>query len=116
MLHHVRLELARCHDFPNGNSDRGYELTLPLTKEGRLDAEDWLHHRDQCRFRRFWDGDENAGAVKHDRRGWRLVFENQMEDDEVIFRGDHHRFAPGEYISVNDPDGAMRTFRVAQIG
>jgi hypothetical protein len=110
------LELARCHDFPNGNSDRGYELTLPLTNEGRLDAEGWLQHRDECRFRRFWNGQENGGAVKHDRGGWRLVFENHLEDDEVIFRGDHHRFAPGEYISVNEPDGTMRTFCVAQIG
>lgn len=115
MLQHVRLELARCHDFPEGSPDRGYELTLPLTKDGHLNAEEWLQHRDQMRFRRFWDGNDDTGYVKHDHHRWRLAFENQADEDEVIFRGEGHRFALGEYISVTEQDGAIRTFRVVRI-
>lgn len=115
MIRHVRLELARCHDFPEGSPERGYQLSLPLTKDGYLDADGWLEHRDQMGFHRFWDGNDDHGQVRHSRRGWNLEFTDGSDEEEVIFRGDQHRFAEGEYISIKERDGIMRTFQVAEV-
>ncbi len=70
MIKHVRLELARCHEFPDGSDHHGYELALPLTADGYLDREAWLKQRDDVGFRRFWGDDEESGVLKHARRGW----------------------------------------------
>jgi hypothetical protein len=125
MIRHVRLEVARCHEFPEGSREHGYELALPLTADGRLDRESWLTHRDSVGFRRFWDDEEERGVLKHARRGWTLSFAPGSfapgsfapgtDDDEVIFKGDEHRFAEGEYVSIKERDGITRTFRVASV-
>lgn len=115
MIRHVRLEMARGHEFPEGSSDHGYELSLPLTADGRLDRETWLKHRDSVDFRRFWGGEDERGQLKHGRRGWTLAFAPGTDDDEVIFKGDEHRFADGEYVSIKERDGVTRTFRVAAV-
>lgn len=115
MIRQVRLELARCHEFPEGSSDHGYELSLPLTSAGRLDRHAWLKHRQAMGFRRFWNGEEQRGQLKHGRRGWMLAFDPGNDDDEIIFKGDEHRFAEGEYVSVKERDGVTRTFRVAAV-
>jgi len=115
MIRQVRLELARCHEFPDGSSDHGYELALPLMAGGRLDRETWLAHRDSVGFRRFWGGDEERGEIKHARRGWSLAFASGTDDDEIIFKGDEHRFAEGEYVSIKERDGVTRTFRVVTV-
>jgi hypothetical protein len=115
MIRQVRLELARCHDFPMGSSDRGYELSLPLTAEGRLDRDTWLKHHDPVGFRRFWGGEVARGQLRHGRRGWTLAFDPGTDDDELIFRGDEHRFVEGDYVSINERDGVTRTFRVVSV-
>lgn len=115
MMRQVRLELARCHEFPDGSGAHGYELSLPLTRSGRLDRDGWLKHREAAGFRRFWAGEEERGRLRHDRRGWTLAFEPGNNDDEVIFKGDEHRFSEGEYVSIKERDGVTRTFHVAAI-
>jgi hypothetical protein len=113
----VRLEMARCREFPDGSSTHGYELDLPLTPAGKLDRDFWLKHRQDAAFRRFWGDEEERGLLRHGRKGWALSFEPHREDDrdEMIFKGDQHRFAPGEYISITERDGATRTFRIAAV-
>jgi hypothetical protein len=37
------------------------------------------------------------------------------EDDEPGYRFDKHRFAPGEYVSLKEHDGEMRTFRIVSV-
>jgi len=116
MLRKIRLEVARCHDFPEGSASHGYELTLPLTKEARLDHDDWLKHRGESRFRRFWGNEEEAtGRLGHSRGGWRLEFEDGSGEAEVIFKAETHRFLPGEYVSIKERDGVSRTFRIASV-
>lgn len=115
MIRHVRLELARCHEFPEGSRDHGYELFAPLTPDGRLDRNQWLKHREEAGFRRFWGGEEELGHLRHGRQGWTLAFE-PGSGDEVIFKGDEHRLAEGEYVSITERDGITRTFRVAAVG
>ena len=115
MIRQVRLELARCHEFPEGSKDHGYELSLPLTRDGHLDRDNWLKHRDAADFRRFWAGDEERGQLHHGRQGWLLSFAPGTDGDEVIFKGDEHRFAEGEYVSIRERDGVTRTFRVTSV-
>jgi hypothetical protein len=115
MLRKVRLELARSHEYPEGSPEHGYELDVPLTYRGKLDHEFWLKHRDAASFRRFWGEEEKRGELRHDRRGWIFSFAPESTEDEVIFRGDEHRFAVGEYLSIKEHDGITRTFRVASV-
>jgi hypothetical protein len=116
MLRKVRLELARCHDFPEGSGRHGYELALPLTVAGKLDRKGFDKDGQRAGFRRFWgDEEQREGVVVHHRAGWRLSFAGGDGADEVIFRGDDHRFAVGDYVSIKELDGETRTFRVAAV-
>jgi hypothetical protein len=117
MMQTVRLEMARCHEFAEGSSAHGYELHLPLTPSGKLDRDFWLNHREGGGFRRFWGDEEERGLLRHGRKGWALSFEPHREDDqdEMIFKGDQHRFIAGEYISITERDGVTRTFRIAAV-
>jgi hypothetical protein len=112
MIRHVRLELARCHEFPEGSNAHGYELSLPLTEAGHLDHDAWSKHPRDFHFSRFWGDEEARGRLHHNRRGWALAV---GPDDEVIFKGDDHRFAAGDYVSINENDGVTRTFRVVEV-
>lgn len=113
MMRIVRLELARCHEFPEGSSTHGYEFHVPLTAAGKLDRVGLHRHREEATFRRFWGADEEQGHIRHGHRGWVLAFGGNGEADETLFKGDQHRFAPGEYVSIEERDGQTRTFRVA---
>jgi hypothetical protein len=50
MMRRVRLELARCHEFPEGSTAHGYALHVPLTAAGKLDRESWPAHRAESVF------------------------------------------------------------------
>jgi hypothetical protein len=109
--------MAHCHEFPDGSSTDGYELHLPLTLAGKLDRDFWLKHRQGGGFHRFWGDIEDRGLLRHGRKGWALSFEPHREDDrdEMIFKGDQHRFVTGEYVSITERDGVTGTFRVAAV-
>ncbi len=113
----IRLELARSHEFPEGNRDRGYEFQAPLTAEGHIDVE--LFHREQarCKVRRFWPGeDDKVGTLHHTRhRTWAFSYAPGEEDDEAFYRLDNHVFRIGEYVTIHEPDGRDYTFRVATV-
>ncbi|MDJ0610305.1 MAG: hypothetical protein QNJ67_15115 [Kiloniellales bacterium] len=115
----IRLTLARDHDFPQGSDRHGYEFVAPLTDDGHIDAEAWRQHRDACRVRRFWAGeDEEIGHLVHTRgRSWAFHYDisGDVDDDEAGFKFDSHQFLPGEYVSITEHDGRLRTFRIAHI-
>jgi len=118
----IVLHLARSKEHPEGSARHGYELVVPLTEDGRIDAHAWQSHRDNCRVRRFWNGEPDAmGKVVHRAggdRGARWVFDYDSStefDDEAGYRLSDHVFAPGEYISIRDEDEEMHTFRVVSV-
>lgn len=111
----VKLELARCHEFPEGSRVHGYELHVPLGRDGRLNLDELHSHHSEAGFRRFWGGDDAYGTVKHGHRGWVLSFHPGTDDDEVIFKGDEHRLIAGEYVSIRERDGVTRTFHVVSV-
>lgn len=116
-LKRIRLELARDHDFPDGSRERGYELIAPIDDSDHLAANEWREQREKCRVRRFWAGEEEHGKLVHRPGGtWAIDYDpRSTADDEPGFRFDKHRFAPGEYVSLKEHDGVMRTFRVVSV-
>jgi hypothetical protein len=116
-LKKVRLELARSIEFPDGSSARGYEFTASLTADGHLDAVEWRRERDQCRVRRFWQNEpDEEGFFAHRGSGWRFDYDrHRRDDDEPLFKLDRHVIRQGEYLSVTEHDGVLRTFRVVNV-
>ena len=119
LLRRVRLELARDHDFPDGSSERGYDFIAPLDGKGHLVAGAWKALRERCRVRRFWPGErEEVGHLVHKPGGaWAFHYDihGDPSHDETGFHLDTHIFKPGEYVSVKEQDGVMRTFRVISV-
>ena len=65
-LKSIRLQLARSKQHPEGSQNHGYQFVAPLDAEGHIDPEAWKAHRDQCRVRRFWQGEEDqTGRLVH---------------------------------------------------
>lgn len=118
-LKHIRLELARDHDFPNGSNKRGYEFSAPLNEEGHILEKDWKNHRDECRVYRFWDDQdtETGHLVRKPGGKWAFHYDihGDEDDDETGYRFGDHAFAPGEYVSIKEHDDTMRTFRVISV-
>jgi hypothetical protein len=117
----IRLHLARSKEYPAGSSQHGYNLVAPLDAQGRIDAELWKEHRDSCRVRRFWQGeDDQIGFLVHKpggREHARWVFDydrSSDDDDEAGYRFGAHVFAPGEYLTLRSEDGD-HTFRVVSV-
>ena len=114
----VRLELARDKDFPNGSRTHGYEFAAPLTDDGHLDAAEWRVSRARCRVKRFWEGEPSEMGLLMHRPGGSWLFDyntSSHDDDEKGFKFSTHTFVPGEYVSVREHDGVLRTFRVAAV-
>ena len=120
-LKRIRLNLARSKEFPSGSAQHGYEFVAPLDAKGHIDQELWRAHRDHCRIRRFWQGeDDRIGRLVHRPGGseharWMFDYEaKRADDDEAGYRFAAHIFAPGEYVTINDQDQA-HTFQVVSV-
>jgi hypothetical protein len=118
----IRLTLARSKDFPEGSMWHGYEFVAPLDAAGHIDAQLWAKHRDHCRVRRFWQGeDDEVGWLVHKPGGseharWVFDYDRTAEDDdEAGYRFGAHAFRLGEYVSIRDEDGEMHTFHVVSV-
>jgi hypothetical protein len=119
MLRRVRLELARDHEFPHGSSERGYDFIAPLDREGHIDLAAWRALRERCRVRRFWAHEpDEVGHIVHKQSGaWAFHYDIHGDPghDETGFRLASHSFVPGEYVSIAEQDGVLRTFRVMSV-
>ncbi|RFB76452.1 hypothetical protein DYH55_20135 [Methylovirgula sp. 4M-Z18] len=121
MLQHITLHLARCPEFPEGSSERGYEFVAPLNASAHLDVEEWKHNRAQCRVRRFWPGESDRhGRLVHLGGGqggtWAVRYGGQdSSEGETGVRLSTHCFAEGEYVSIRDDEGHAHTFKIARL-
>lgn len=116
-LHHVRLELARSKDFPNGSAHHGYEFVAPLDAAGHLSTDEWKANKAKCTVRRFalGEGDEH-GLLVDVGRGWHFDYDaSDTDDNEPLFKLDRHQIKQGEYLSITEHDGVMRTFKVVRV-
>jgi hypothetical protein len=118
-LSHIRLELARDHDFPEGSRERGYEFIAPLSDEGRILVPEWNVLRDRCHVRRFWSDqpDEIGHLIRKPGGSWAFHYDllGDPEDEETGYRFGDHKFLLGDYVSIKEHDGVLRTFQVVAI-
>jgi hypothetical protein len=122
VLKRIRLNLARSPGHPAGSDRDGYEFVAPLDTTGYIDQGLWRLHRDHCRVRRFWEGqNDEIGRLVHAPGGSehaRWVFdygECPIEEEEAGYRFGSHAFVPGAYVSIRDGHGDMHTFRVTSV-
>ena len=112
----ITLTLARDPEAPEGRADCGYEFVAPLSEDGHIDVAGWRKHRAQCRVRRFWSTeDDEQGHLIHNRgRAWDFHYDinGDADDDEPGYKFDDHVFQQGEYVSIREHGGMMRTFKV----
>ena len=112
----IRMELARDPEFPQGSRLHGYTLVAPLDNMDRIDAAEWKANREKCRVTRFWGSDEHevGHLVRKPGGAWAFHYDihGNEDDDETGYRFGDERFRPGEYVSIREQDGEMRTFRV----
>ncbi|WP_108881522.1 hypothetical protein [Anderseniella sp. Alg231-50] len=112
----IRMDLARDRDFPQGSRQHGYVLVAPLDNMDRIDAAEWKANREQCRVTRFWGDNEHeiGHLVRKPGGAWAFHYDihGNEDDDETGYRFGDERFRPGEYVSIREQDGEMRTFRV----
>jgi len=115
-LKHIRLELARTKDKPEGDPRCGYDFAAPLDAAGHFDAEAWKSDKARCTVRRFWAGTEDErGLLVHARGRWVFSYAVGDADDEPIFKFDRHAFVPGEYVTITEHDGVARPFKVVSV-
>ena len=115
-LHHIRLELAREPDHPHGNADDGYDLVLTLDKNARLDTAAIAAAPEATRVRRF-NGGQTLAVGQLTRAGdgrWILDLPGEDADAEG-FRLEDEQFVVGEYVSLAQPGGEMRPYRVTLV-
>jgi hypothetical protein len=112
----VRLVLAREKGHPDGERDEGYDLLVPLTKDGRLDPREWRTHQGVCRVRHFRArAEDRIGRLRRKPGGqWYFDYVEGERDDEIGFHLGDERFVPGEYVSIRS-DGVMHTYQVARV-
>lgn len=114
----IRLELAREPGRPEGDARIGYTVLAPLDKDGRIDVETARDHREDCRVIRFHTGrDPDEGYLRRRPGGswaFHYDFEDGAEDDDPAYRLGEHRFALGEYVTIQEDEGA-HTYRVARV-
>ncbi|HUO92071.1 MAG TPA: hypothetical protein VMU22_04075 [Rhizomicrobium sp.] len=113
-LNRIRLELARMSGFPAGSPWHGYEFVAPLTADGRVDHTAWNELKEMCHVTRFWgDEPDEHGRFVHAASGWCFKYSQGSEiKRESLFKLDRHRFTPGGYVTVTEPDGEQRAFRI----
>jgi hypothetical protein len=113
----IRLERARDHDHPDGDSRIAYIMIAPLDADARIDVETWRDHKEACRVvRKRPDGDDNLGHLVHGPNGsWRFHYDvSRTTSDESGYHFDGEKFEPGEYLSIGEADG-VNIYRVASV-
>ncbi|MDB5572238.1 MAG: hypothetical protein JWN93_3421 [Hyphomicrobiales bacterium] len=121
-MRRIRLEEARAKGAPAATGAGGYEFVAPLDEGGRIHLETWKKERALCFVHRL----ERGAVVEHGllvhRSGgaggstWAFDYApGTTDDEEQGYRFGSHAFTPGEYVSVRDEDGEMRTYRVATV-
>ncbi len=115
----VRLELARDHDHPVGSRLHGYDFIAPIDENGHISPDDWKRNRERCRVKRFCEGeaDEIGHIIRKPGGSWAFHYDihGSGDADEGGYRFNQHAFKPGEYVSIREHDGELRTFKVMSV-
>lgn len=118
----ITLREARSKGAPSGVSQTGYEFFAPLNEAHHIDLEAWKKERARCFVHRIEHGATvERGLLIHRAGGaggatWAFDYEaGTTDDEEQGYRFAAHAFQTGEYVSVRDADGELRTYRVETV-
>ena len=112
-LHHIRLELARGPEHPHGDPADGYDLVLTLDQNAMLDTAAVAVAPENTRVRRFRGTQTLAVGQLTRAEDGRWILDLPGEDaDAEGFRLEDEQFVVGEYVSLAQPGGEMRAYRV----
>jgi hypothetical protein len=121
-LRRIKVRLARTKDHPQGSEGDGYDFVAPLDEHGRISLQGWKRLRHLCFVHRIRDGTvEERGLLIHRAGGksgiWAFDYEGAAgAEDEPGYRFGDHVFQAGEYVSIRDEDGQLKTYRVHSVG
>jgi hypothetical protein len=113
----IRLERARDHGHPEGDSKTAYILIAPLDADLRIDTALWRAHKEACRVVRRRPGAEDSlgHLVRGPGGSWRLHYDvSGKTPDETGYHFADEHFEAGEYISIHEADG-IDVYRVASV-
>ncbi len=112
----IRLELARTPEYPSGSASRAYILRLPVYEDGMIDEDAVKEHRSMATVRRFWPNEpDQQGYVVKAGDHWAFSYRVGEDDDESLFHLETHPLAPGEFVTLTEPDGRQFPFKVAEV-
>ena len=112
-LHHIRLELARGPEHPHGDPADGYDLVLALDQKAMLYTAAVAVAPENTRVRRFRGTQTLAVGQLTRAEDGRWILDLPGEDaDAEGFRLEDEQFVVGEYVSLAQPGGEMRAYRV----
>ncbi len=122
-LRRIKLEEARAKGVAAGAGMAGYEFVAPLDEAGHIHLESWKKERARCFVHRLERGAiVERGLLVHRPGGaggstWAFDYAaGTTEEEEKGYRFGSHAFTPGEYVSVREDDGELRTYRVVSVG
>lgn len=118
-LSRIVMRLARNPrtEFAGGDDHRGYTLTAPLTTDGSIDEHAFKSAKAKCAVRRFGpEEDPREGVLARRGRDWFFDYDPQdSSDDEPVYRLGEHRFAVGEYVTVQHENEGPLTYKVMSV-
>jgi len=112
----IRMELVRQVGHPAGDGATGYELVLPLDRDGHIDATSWVDDPGACVVRRFRPGLPAAqGTLARAPRG-RWYFDYGAGSSAAGHEGlAEDRLTAGNFIAIVEDDGNLRTYRITSV-
>lgn len=121
-MYKIRLELARSKREPQGSPGDGYEFHAPLDASYHIDLQSWKENRALCFVHRLENHQMvERGILAHMPGGvggatWAFDYDYEADgDEEAGYRFGAHAFTPGEYVSISDQGGELRTYKVAKV-
>ena len=115
----IRMELVRDPDFPQGSRRHGYEFVAPLDMDDHIAVKEWEKNKELCHVKRFWgDAEVEVGhLIRKPGGNWAFHYDlhGAPDDDETGYRFASHTFRIGDYVSINEHDDVLRTFRVVSV-
>ncbi len=117
----VSLVLASGPGFPLGSAEHRYEVTLELDPASRLNAELWYADPQVWPALRCWPHEPpRQGTVQYDQEsGWSLHFGSRPEVPQDPSLHCPIRttpfMRPGEYLTIQEPDGVEYGYRIVQV-
>jgi len=119
LLRRVRMELARDKDHPEGSRNIGYDFVAPIDDQGHILEKAFHDLKKRCRVRRFasHEAEELGHLVRKPGGAWAFHYDihGDPSHDETGYRLQTHKFIPGEYVSMREQDGQLKTFRVISV-